>query len=217
MCSRQLRTVIKSLIREKYLSLVFVFIKKKNASSYKKIFLFLSEKNIKQPPEAFVLDFEHAIYSAIKEIYPEARIFGCLFYLEQILSRSFQSLVFSTKFLNDFQLKTNIKMILCLDFVPEAKVELFRSGLQQYFVSSSFKDETVVLERFTKHYFHNDNKTNKNFLFLNTYERTKSNVPQTKNSLEGYNRHINSLILEKMSSIRDIEKEILNEQVLTEN
>ncbi|KAF7692959.1 hypothetical protein CDIK_2353, partial [Cucumispora dikerogammari] len=209
--------IIQCLIREKYLPLVFVFMKKKNTSSYKKIFFFLSEKGIKQPPKAFVIDFEQAIYSAIREIYPEACLYGCLFHLGQILWRRVQSHGFSTKFINEFQFKTNVKMILCLAFVPETKVELFRAGLQQYFVSSRFKDEIVVLEWFTKHYFQNDNRTNKHILFWNAYERTKSNIPRTTNSLEGYNRHINSLILGKMGSIRDIGREILNEQVLTEN
>lgn len=49
------------------------------------------------------------------------------------------------------------------------------------------------------------------------YQRTKDGIPITSNSLEGFNRHLNTFITTKQSSFIVILGKLKNEQTIVEN
>ncbi|KAF7694747.1 hypothetical protein CDIK_1970 [Cucumispora dikerogammari] len=62
-----------------------------------------------------------------------------------------------------------------------------------------------------------DLNSNKDLEFRNVCGWLQSGIPRTTNSVEGYHRHLNSLVGAKQDSLRAIGATLVKEQALVEN
>jgi hypothetical protein len=159
--------------------------------------------------------FEVTSYKCFKEFLPRCSFFGCIFHLGQIIWRRFKLLKFSTLFVNNFDVKFHVKLILPLSFVPIEHVYTYADRLETYLRSVNSLEVIKLFEWFKGEYLTTEN-SNKNIGFWNVYTRTKNNIPRTMNSIEGFHRHLNTLVLFKQSSLIFILNELINEQEITE-
>lgn len=114
------------------------------------------------------------------------------------------------------QIKLQVKMILALSFVKSENVLEYASKLKEFIITEENQNVLDLFEWFYEEYLTNT-IGNKSFEFWNVKLRTENNIPRTTNSLEGYHRHLNSLISIKQSSIITILNELKSEQTITEN
>ncbi|KAG0442421.1 hypothetical protein DMUE_0280 [Dictyocoela muelleri] len=216
-CFEQIFT-IQVKLREMYLPLMYCFMKNKKEVSYDKIFKWIKEKNsfIVLSIKSIVIDFEIASYNALKRYFTNSNLYGCNFHLGQIVWRRIQSLKFSKSVIDNFNIKLQVKMMLALSFVPSSEVYIVAARLKTFIIQQKCEDMLALFEWFQAEYLSTETG-NKTVSFWNVYERTRSNIPRTTNSLEGYHRHLNTFINTKQSSIIPILNELKNEQIIIEN
>lgn len=210
---------VQCVIRGKFLPLIYCFMTKKNEISYKKFFDWMSEnymvKNDKINDKSILLDFELASYNQAKLYFKDHQLYGCLFHFGQIIWRRVQLLKFSKDFIADYNIKFNVKMILALSFVPIGDVLIMAARLKKYLVTEDSKYVLILFKWFQQEYL-SENNGNKSIKFWNAHERTLKRIPKTTNSIEGFHRHLNTLIKIKQSSFLQIGKELIKEQEITE-
>ncbi|KAG0437612.1 hypothetical protein DMUE_3596 [Dictyocoela muelleri] len=216
-CFEQIFT-LQVKLRGIYLLVMFCFMKNKREITYDKIFAWLmtSHPNVISSTKSIIIDFELGSYNVLKRYFSNSSLYGCNFHFGQILWRRIQVLKFSNIFINNSQVKLQVKMILALSFVPPSDVVIVAARLKSFLVNENIEEVLILFDWFQTEYLLC--KTgNKAVHFWNVFERTKFDVPRTTNSLEGYHRHLNTLINIKQSSIITILNELKNEQFVVEN
>lgn len=166
--------------------------KKKDKTTYIKIFKYLKNKGLKSMKN-LIVDFEIAISLAVKECFPQTKLYGCLFHFGQIMWHQIQKLGFSSLYKNEAEFKRFVNYHLLLAYVPVKfvadefkKLQNSRKDRFQYNeISNSF------YKNFIKYQI---NLINKNINFWNVHERILLNIPTTTNSLEAWHSHINNKI-----------------------
>jgi transposase-like protein len=69
---------------------MYVLLNNKQQATYKRVFEKLMEIEPTLRPESIVSDFEISAMNAINEVFPNAQITGCMFYLAQNLWKKIQ-------------------------------------------------------------------------------------------------------------------------------
>lgn len=69
-------------------------------------------------PRSISCDFELGLINAVKELFPQCEIRGCLFHLNQSVFRKLQSLGLSTLYFNDKKFAKSIRRINALPLLP---------------------------------------------------------------------------------------------------
>lgn len=209
---------IQCKLRDMFLPLMFCFMKNRQDVCYDKIFSFLETKNpnITSSRKSIIIDFELASYNVLQRYFKNSNIYGCNFHLGQIVWRRIQLLKFSKSVIDIPRIRLLVKMVLSLSFVPPHDVPIVAARLKLFIIQEKSEDVLSLFEWFQSEYLEN-NTGNKLIAFWNVYERTKSNIPRTTNSLEGYHRHLNTFINVKQTSIIPILNELKNEQFVVEN
>jgi hypothetical protein len=72
--------------------LFYVLMKRKDRSSYNRLFALIKELRPQMDPVSVATDFEMAEFGAIAEAWPNAHIHGCWFHLNQSMHRKVSSL-----------------------------------------------------------------------------------------------------------------------------
>jgi hypothetical protein len=140
-----------------------------------------------------VIDFEFALFKAIKDVWLNVQLNGYLFHLSQIFWRKLASLGLVICYNNDLCFAQNTRLILALCFVPVHLIDDYIFRLDKYFkFENSGDDILLLLNWFKKDFCNFNNENNHHPLFWSVYERTLKSIPRTTNSLEGYHRHLNA-------------------------
>ncbi|KAG0440742.1 hypothetical protein DMUE_1520 [Dictyocoela muelleri] len=168
-------------------------------------------------PKSVLLDIKLSSFKCCKRFFVSSNFYGCLFHLGQIIRRRVQAMNFSKEFKENYDVKFNVKLILALSFVPEEDVLVLVlvNRLKLYLTEEKALNELKLFEWFKKEYL-SFNTSNKSINFWNCNVRVKENIPRTTNSIEGFHRHLNSLITIKQSSFYLIISELIKEQEITE-
>jgi hypothetical protein len=92
-------------------------------------------------PKHVVCDFELSIITAVQTEFPQAKVCGCVFHLNQSLYRKISALGLKTPFQRDMQLRSALMKILSLCYLPLALmrinfVRLVRSATFQALVAN---------------------------------------------------------------------------------
>lgn len=192
--------------------------KHKNIESYNALLDWLKSRCGKLPEaeKNIILDYEIASFNAFSLHLPRSNINGCAFHLGQIVWRRVQALKFSADVIKNFSVKLQVKMILALAFVPACDVVAQARNLMHYLLEKNHKLVIALYEWFESEYI-SGTIQNKSINFWNLHERTLKNIPRTTNSLEGFHRHLNTLITSKQTSFHTILIELKNEQTVTNN
>ncbi|KAK3744787.1 hypothetical protein QZH41_014782, partial [Actinostola sp. cb2023] len=72
--------------------------------------------------EKVVLDFEKAMWSALKETLPDANIMGCVFHWTQAVWRKVQELGLATVYSEDDGTHRYIRQLMALPFLPATEI-----------------------------------------------------------------------------------------------
>lgn len=75
-------------------------------------------------PKRVVLDFEASLLTAVETEFPHARISACYFHFNQSLWRHVQELGLAAEYRRNRRLKTSVRMIMAIGFLPLALVRL---------------------------------------------------------------------------------------------
>ena len=101
---------------------LYALLPNKRRDTYQRMLTMVQQKatslgTVLDPP-AFLADFELAIKQAVQLAFPTAEYKGCYFHFCQALMRKVQSLGLQVQYQNDTELRTFIKKVAALAFVP---------------------------------------------------------------------------------------------------
>ncbi|KAG0425130.1 hypothetical protein DMUE_6053, partial [Dictyocoela muelleri] len=174
----------------KIIPAMFVLMKRKTITSYNVIYNFLLDRGVN--PDYFILDFEQAQFTSIRNVFPACKIYTCYFHLSQIFWRHLQKSECVGIYLSSKDFRFNCKLILALAYIKETDTISGYEKLRKIFDNKENSRELItILEYFKSNFliFHGD--TPKNVGIWNLYYRVLNNIPTTTNSLEAWHGHIN--------------------------
>ncbi|XP_076039035.1 uncharacterized protein LOC143024138, partial [Oratosquilla oratoria] len=173
--------------------IIYALLPNKQRSTYSKMFEMLKDLEPTLSPTSIICDFEHAAFTAMKEVFPEVEIKGCFFHLSQNMHRKITAMGYTSMYNNDASFALRAKMILSLAFVPLAHIDTYVDAL-----SVDINEElATLLNWFEDNYIGRPNRRGNGRrppLFppemWNVYERTLQMEDRTNNHAEAANRRL---------------------------
>lgn len=101
---------------------LYCLLPNKREETYLKLFNMVKALWPQLNPESFSVDFELAIHQAVRQVFPEAEIRGCLFHLVKNLRKHLSSCNILGMYNTDPEFALQAKMVTSLAFVPEEDV-----------------------------------------------------------------------------------------------
>ena len=153
---------------------------------------------------------------SLKKNFPQTKLRGCWFHFNQIFQRRIVKLGYFKLYKHNVEFRLRCKLIVSLAFVPLCKITEEIESLKFYF-SSKIKlvDESqILLNWFDINFNKNKKYMNHNSVFWSVRSRLIKNIPLTTNSLEAYNRHLNSVANTQHPSIYSLISELKKEMEL---
>ncbi|XP_060849551.1 uncharacterized protein LOC132928713 [Rhopalosiphum padi] len=83
-------------------------------------------------PESFTLDFEISTIQSIKQIFPNAEIYGCNFHFNQSLWRKVQNIGLASNYKDDADIRLHVRMCSALAHIPIDDIDKV-AGKPDYF------------------------------------------------------------------------------------
>ena len=142
------------------------------------------------------MDYEKAAKNLVVEIYFEIQLQGCFYHLSQCIYRKVQFLGFQQKYQEDAKFSLSIRMIPALAFVPlDDLLDVF-DKLQE---SITDDDVLKVIDYFEDNYIGRRRRRNRapplfSHEVWNINIRVTNDLPRTNNSVEGWNRKMQSAV-----------------------
>ena len=144
--------------------------------------------------ETVVVDFEMAFLSACKAVLPNIQFVLCFFHLAQRIQRNCDRLGLRQALKQDLKLRTRMKMLKALAFVPVEDVAVCFDLMCAKF---NWGKLSKVVNYFEATYLGNIRRTGTGLRraaadyspkFWNQFERTKSGLARTNNQVEAWNK-----------------------------
>ncbi|KAG0441384.1 hypothetical protein DMUE_1086 [Dictyocoela muelleri] len=104
--------------------------KTKTTKSYISIFNFIKSK-ICQEPKYMIIDFEMAVFNAVRQILPDIIINGCNFHFNQLIVKYLINNKLIDIYRTNENFKNFVKYLLLLAFVPLKSMEMNMKKLKQ--------------------------------------------------------------------------------------
>lgn len=174
----------------------YILLRNKKEISYMNAFSYIKE-NSRVNPKILITDFEIALFSSVKEQFPNANHYFCLFHYSQAIFRRLSTLGFRNKYKNDSVFSKLIKKIFNLPFLPTYRKTDAFENIEKLLLETGEQNIVDFLEYYKKTFFGIKDKDNnfKKSLFSpvdwSCYERVLSCIPRTSNNVEGWNRSFN--------------------------
>jgi hypothetical protein len=142
-----------------------------------------------------MMDFEKAAINAVQDVYPDAKIQGCLYHLSQNIYRKVQSLGLQERYQTDAEFSLLMRMIPALAFVPIDEVINVFEELQE----AMSPEGIPVLDYFEDSYIGRKRRRNRAVPLYaheiwNVNGRVNGNLPRTNNNVEGWNRKMQAAV-----------------------
>lgn len=126
---------------------------KRKIASYHRVFDYINKSIFEMEPECFVTDFEIALRTTLREMFPTASLLGCWFHYCQCLRRKVSS---KFKPLRGFiktsvEGKTEFRKIMSLPLIPaqdiKATYEMIKCSISQLSGASKFHKFLLYFEK----------------------------------------------------------------------
>lgn len=102
----------------KQVPLLFVLMSRRRKRDYVAVFQKIRSLLHDLAVEGFVMDFERATWSAVEEVFPDARVQGCSFYWGQAVMRKVANLCLKTTYEERQGVHRLIRKLFALSFLP---------------------------------------------------------------------------------------------------
>lgn len=186
---------IHGLLFGKTYPLVYMLLKSKRESAYKKAFLKIKELFAIDPIN-ICIDFEKGLYNSCNEAFEGVNLKGCNFHFVQCVWRKVPNLGLQKDFSNNLNVRKQIKMCLNLAFVPENRINFEYDKIVLYYKETTNKALTDFFDYFKNTFISqvNDGVENDGLFkkrFWSSYECIKNNLPRTTNTVESWHRSFN--------------------------
>ena len=164
-------------------------------------------------------DFEVSLISVVKEVFPDAKHYGCFFHFKQCLYRKISNLGLKKKYDSDPEFQRKVKLLEALAFVPVNFVERsFNIILEQNILPVQMQNFVDYFEDTWIGKF--ERRTRNPPMFPYTMWSCYSNIihemPVTNNIVEGWNRGFLSQMRSEKPSVWSFLDSIQREQTTTE-
>lgn len=171
---------------------LFCLLPNKTAETYTKLLMMIRNLWPQLNPESISVDFELAIHQAIRTVFPEVTINGCLFHLVKNLRKHLAAVQLLARYNSDATFQLQSKMITSLAFVPQDDIIHAITQLENHLP----EELEPILEWFTNTYIGRlrNNGTRAIPTFPSevwcVYQRTLSGTDRTNNFAEACHRKI---------------------------
>lgn len=180
--------------------MVFALLPNRRQSTYEKLFAELKDLESTIQPETVMTDFELAAINGIVSSFPEILTFGCNFHFNQCLIRKVKRFGYTKDYNQEkSQFQMHIKMLAALAFVPVHKVfEAFD------LISAKFDEKYEdLLNSFDNEWVGTRDRRGKitpGRFQIQLWNQYGKDI-RTNNSVEGWNRSFNELMVKHNPSI----------------
>lgn len=107
--------------------LCFCLLHAKNSTTYRRMFQLIQTAcrryGLEFQPSVFAIDFENSVITTISQLFPQARIRGCLFHFTRAIWRRVQSLGLTTLYQEDQGINKLVRRSMSLPLVPTQHVD----------------------------------------------------------------------------------------------
>jgi len=177
------------------------------------------------PPsvQQVILDFESAVWTALRFVLPNVSLHGCGFHFSQAVYRNIQSCSLATDYNNDPSINSACRSLLALKYIPAAKIKKSFDKL------TALPEHGVIDPRLKKFYEYFDRQWIKNTVFPPSTWSIFNHVDNTNNRTEGWHNRIRikanetdvnfyklSKLLHDESGLIPLTVTLLNQQKLVE-
>ncbi|KAL9955296.1 hypothetical protein ACROYT_G036599 [Oculina patagonica] len=116
----------------KQVPLLFVLMSGRNKGDYREVLKKILEIVPSAPAvKQITLDFEQATWAALREVFPDAKLHGCVFHWTQALWRKVQDLGLQSAYHHDRGTHAFIRKMMALPFLPEKEIQPMFQSLQR--------------------------------------------------------------------------------------
>lgn len=171
---------------------LFCLLPNKRTETYVKLFNMIRELWPQLNPLSISVDFELSIHQAIREVFPDVNIHGCLFHLVKNLKKHLSSNNLLKRYSTDVDFALRAKMVTSIAFVPENDILHAITSLE----NDLPPELDPILEWFTNTYIGRlrNNGTRNTPMFSSNiwsvYQRTLDGIDRTNNYAEACHRKI---------------------------
>ncbi|XP_060845637.1 uncharacterized protein LOC132925246 [Rhopalosiphum padi] len=97
---------------------IYILLPNKTKIVYERLFSMIKAHIPNFNPESFTLDFEISTIQSIKQIFPNAEIYGCNFHFNQSLWRKVQNIGLASNYKDDADTRLHVRMCSALAHIP---------------------------------------------------------------------------------------------------
>ena len=198
---------IHAMFRNKTLPLVYAILPNKKQKTYKYLFKTI-KKSIKTYPKFINCDFELAAINAFKNIFKEAKVYGCYFHFSQAILRKCKQLGGTKSYYKDKDLRKLQKELQSLAYVrihdvPTAFLNIKDNSPTKFKTIINYFEKTYIGYTTTQKI----GRSNKTVTFKprfdisiwNIHDRILSDIPTTNNNVESWHSVIKKQARQNMS------------------
>ena len=164
----------------KQVPLAFTLMSRKRKKDYKRILNTIMGLFPECKVEKFVMDFEIALWSAVRTLFPVAKLQGCAFHWNQAIWRQVQSLGLAVPYVKHRPTQDYIRQLMALPFLPEEHIEQTFRHLESRAPAGPVKDLVRYIE-----------ETWIDGLWSPSEWSVFGESIRTNNDVEGYHRKLN--------------------------
>lgn len=173
----------------------FAFLPNKNKQTYLRLFRNILEHVPQWNPSSVTADYETAVVSSLREVFPSVHVHGCYFHMKQCIWRKVQELGMTREYRENEEVRMQIRMRAALAFLrPE---DVSNGWLEIHSTSPDVTKLTEFYDYFVESRLDNDEIPVSTWSCYEWRHRTT-------NTVEGWHSKINNILGRSNSKVKDV-------------